>query len=89
LESFQVVCQRSGVAVDVSEDTSILEALEDADIPILSSCLEGICGTCEATVLEGTPDHRDSVLTDAERASGNRILTCVSRSCSEKLVLDL
>jgi ferredoxin-NADP reductase len=89
LDRFQVVCQRSGVAVDVSEDMSILEALEDADIPILSSCLEGICGTCEATVLEGTPDHRDSVLTDAERTSGNRILTCVSRSCSEKLVLDL
>ena len=89
LENFQVVCQRSGMAVDVSPDTSILEALEDADVPILSSCLEGICGTCEATVLEGTPDHRDSVLTEAERASGNRILTCVSRSRSEKLVLDL
>src|ERR1700739_3319875 len=89
LETFQVVCQRSAVTVEVSGDTSILEALEDADIPILSSCLEGICGTCEATVLEGTPDHRDSMLTDAERACGNKILTCVSRSCSEKLVLDL
>jgi ferredoxin-NADP reductase len=89
LDTFQVVCQRSAVTVEVSGETSILEALEDADIPILSSCLEGICGTCEAIVLEGTPDHRDSMLTDAERASGNKILTCVSRSCSEKLVLDL
>jgi ferredoxin-NADP reductase len=89
LDTFQVVCQRSGVTVEVSDETSILEALEDADIPILSSCLEGICGTCEARVLEGTPDHRDSMLTDAERASGDKILTCVSRSCSEKLVLDL
>jgi ferredoxin-NADP reductase len=89
LDTFQVVCQRSGVTVEVSEDVSILDALEDADIPIMSSCLEGICGTCEATVLEGTPDHRDSMLTEAERASGNKILTCVSRSRSEKLVLDL
>jgi ferredoxin-NADP reductase len=89
LETFQVVCQRSGMTVEVSEGTSILEALEDADIPIMSSCLEGICGTCEATVLEGTPDHRDSMLTEAERTSGNKVLTCVSRSCSEKLVLDL
>jgi ferredoxin-NADP reductase len=89
LETFRVVCLRSAVTVEVSGDTSILEALEDADVPILSSCLEGICGTCEATVLEGTPDHRDSMLTDAERACGNKILTCVSRSCSEKLVLDL
>ena len=89
LESFHVVCQRSGRTVEVSADTSILEALEDADIPIMSSCMEGICGTCEAAVLEGTPDHRDSMLTDAERASGDVILTCVSRSRSEKLVLDL
>jgi ferredoxin-NADP reductase len=89
LETFQVVCQRSAVTVEVSAEMSILEALEEADVPILSSCLEGICGTCEATVLEGTPDHRDSMLTDAERACGNKILTCVSRSCSEKLVLDL
>ncbi|HTQ17370.1 PDR/VanB family oxidoreductase [Mycobacterium sp.] len=89
LDSFQVVCQRSGATVEVSQDISILEALEDADIPILSSCLEGVCGTCVATVVEGTPDHRDSMLTEAERASGNKILTCVSRSGSEKLVLDL
>lgn len=89
LDTFQVVCQRSGVTVEVAEDVPILEALEDADIPIMSSCLEGICGTCAATVLEGTPDHRDSMLTEAERASGNKILTCVSRSRSEKLVLDL
>ncbi|MGH3966622.1 MAG: flavin reductase family protein, partial [Mycobacterium sp.] len=89
LDTFQVVCQRSGVAVEVSGETTILEALEDADIPIMSSCLEGICGTCTATVLEGAPDHRDSMLTEAERTSGNKILTCVSRSCSEKLVLDL
>jgi ferredoxin-NADP reductase len=89
LDTFQVVCQRSGVTVEVSEGTTVLEALEDADIPIMSSCLEGICGTCEATVLEGTPDHRDSMLTEAERTTGNKLLTCVSRSCSEKLVLDL
>jgi ferredoxin-NADP reductase len=89
LDVFHVVCQRSGVTVEVSGETSILEALEDADIPIMSSCLEGICGTCTATVVEGVPDHRDSMLTEAERASGNKILTCVSRSCSEKLVLDL
>ena len=89
LDTFQVVCQRSAVTVDVSVDVSILEALEDADVPILSSCLDGVCGTCQATVVEGTPDHRDSMLTDAERASGNMILTCVSRSRTERLVLDL
>ena len=89
LENFQVECRKSGVTVDVSGDTSILEALEDADVEIFSSCQEGICGTCEASVLEGEPDHRDSMLTDEQRAAGTVILTCVSRSRSAKLVLDL
>ncbi|AEF40708.1 PDR/VanB family oxidoreductase [Hoyosella subflava] len=89
LDSYQVVCQRSGITVAVEPGISMLEALEDADVPILSSCLDGVCGTCQTRVLEGTPDHRDSLLNAAERASGSVILPCVSRSRTEKLVLDL
>jgi ferredoxin-NADP reductase len=89
LERFDVVCHRSGITVEVDSGASILEALEDADVPILGSCYEGVCGTCEATILEGTPAHRDSVLTEAEQTSGTVMLTCVSRSRTERLVLDL
>jgi ferredoxin-NADP reductase len=89
LESFEVVCHRSGVTLKVTSDISILEALEAADVPILASCYEGVCGTCEARVLEGTPDHRDSVLSEAERAAGQLMMVCVSRSRTERLVLDL
>jgi ferredoxin-NADP reductase len=89
LESFEVVCQRSGLTVEVTSDMSILETLEDANIPIMGSCYEGVCGTCEARVLEGTPVHRDSMLTDTEKAAGQVMLTCVSRSRTERLVLDL
>jgi ferredoxin-NADP reductase len=89
LESFEVVCQRSGVTLEVTSDKSILETLEEADVPIMASCYEGVCGTCEARVLEGTPDHRDSMLTEAEQAAGEVMLVCVSRSRTERLVLDL
>jgi ferredoxin-NADP reductase len=89
LEQFEVVCQRSGRAFEITSDQSILEVLEEGAIPILGSCYEGVCGTCEARVLEGTPDHRDSVLTDAEKAAGEVMLICVSRSRTERLVLDL
>jgi ferredoxin len=51
--------------------------------------MEGICGTCETAVLEGSPDHRDSVLDDDEKAENDCMMICVSRSLSEKLVLDL
>jgi ferredoxin-NADP reductase len=89
LDQFEVVCQRSGRAFDIGSEQSILEVLEEEGIPILGSCYEGVCGTCEARVLGGTPDHRDSVLTNAEREAGEVMLICVSRSRTERLVLDL
>lgn len=89
LDSFEVVCSRSGVTVTVPEDTTIFDAVEKAGVDVLGSCMEGICGTCEADVLEGTPDHRDSILSKAERARGDTIMLCVSRSLSKRLVLDV
>ncbi len=89
LDRFEVVCQRTGVTFEVTSDKSILEILEEADVPIMASCYEGVCGTCEARVLEGTPDHRDSMLTEPERDAGEVMLVCVSRSRTERLVLDL
>ncbi len=89
LERFEVVCRRTGVTLEVTSDQSILEVIEEADVPTMASCYEGVCGTCEARVLEGIPDHRDSVLSDAEKAAGEVMLPCVSRSRTERLVLDL
>lgn len=89
LESFEVECQRSGVTVTVPQGKSIYDAVEDMGVDVLGSCMEGVCGTCECDVLEGEPDHRDSVLSEAEQARGDTIMICVSRSRSERLVLDL
>ena len=89
LDQFEVVCQRSGITLEVTANKSILETLEEADVPIMASCYEGVCGTCEARVLEGIPDHRDSMLTEPEKAAGEVMLVCVSRSRTERLVLDL
>jgi len=89
LEAFEVVCQRSGVTINVTAGQSILDALEEAEINVMGSCLEGICGSCEAEILDGEPDHRDSVLSDEEKAANDVMMTCVSRSRTERLVLDL
>lgn len=89
LASFEVECQRSGVTVTVPAERSIYEVVEEAGVDVLGSCMEGTCGTCECDVLEGDADHRDSVLTEAERERGDTIMICVSRSRSERLVLDL
>ena len=89
LEQFEVVCQRSGITLNVTADTTILDLVEEAGIAITTSCYEGVCGSCEARVIEGTPDHRDSVYSDEEKATNDTMLICISRSLSEKLVLDL
>lgn len=89
LNCFEVECARSGVTVSVTDGTSIFTAVEEAGVDVIGSCMEGICGTCEAEVLNGVPDHRDSVLSRTERERGDAVMTCVSRSLSTKLVLDL
>jgi ferredoxin-NADP reductase len=86
---FEVELARSGKILLVPPDKSILEVVEEAGTQILSSCQEGTCGTCETPVLSGVPDHRDSVLTPEERATGDMIMICVSRAASARLVLDL
>lgn len=87
--AFDVVFARSDLTLRVPPESSILEVARTAGAPVLSSCAEGICGTCETEVLEGVPDHRDSVLNAEERESGETMMICVSRSRSPQLVLDL
>ncbi|MEJ2854899.1 MULTISPECIES: PDR/VanB family oxidoreductase [unclassified Saccharothrix] len=87
--SFDVELARSGRTLVVPEDRSIVQVLEEAGIEVLSSCREGTCGTCETGVLEGLPDHRDSVLDAGERAAGDVMMICVSRARGPRLVLDL
>lgn len=87
--AFEVQLAQTGVTLEVPADRSIVEVLEDAGVGVPSSCQEGVCGTCETKVLQGTPDHRDSILSDEERRSGNTMMICVGRSRSPRLVLDL
>ena len=86
---FEAVCQGTGITVTVAPDKSLLEALNEAGIPLPCSCQQGICGTCEVRVLGGEPDHRDSILSSAERAANETMMACVSRARSPRLVLDL
>ncbi|MEJ1115480.1 PDR/VanB family oxidoreductase [Paenarthrobacter sp. CCNWLY172] len=87
--SFDVELARAGLTVTVQPEVSVLEAIQRAGVRMLTSCREGTCGTCEVTVLGGQPDHRDSILSDADRAAGNCMFPCVSRSCGDRLVLDV
>jgi len=86
-EAFEVELRRSGRTLTVPADSTVLAAVR-AELPnTLYSCEQGFCGTCQQRVLEGEVEHRDELLTDAERDGS--MLICVSRARSERLVLDL
>ena len=86
-EAFELELRRSGRTLTVPADSTVLAAVR-AELPnTLYSCEQGFCGTCQQRVLEGEVEHRDELLTDAERADS--MLICVSRARSVRLVLDL
>ena len=86
---FTVELERSHKTLQVPAGKTILDCLIELHAEPPYSCREGVCGTCEVKVLEGTPDHRDMVLSDSERAANNRMMVCCSGARSPKLVLDL
>jgi ferredoxin-NADP reductase len=88
-QAFEIELASSGLRLTVPADKSVLHVLEDAGVRVLSSCGEGTCGTCETDVLEGTVDHRDTVLSPEDKASNSCMMVCVSRASCPLLVLDL
>ena len=87
--SYQVALARDGRVLSVPPGSSLLDVLHEAGVDVDAGCHEGICGACETRVLEGVPDHRDSILSESERASGKTMLVCVSGCSGSRLVLDL
>jgi ferredoxin len=85
----QVVCETAGRVLLVPSGTSILQAVREAGLEVPSPCSDGLCGICETRVLEGRPDHRDTLLTAEEHALGDTMLICVSLARPPRLVLDL
>jgi len=86
---YTVTLSRTGANVKVPAGKSLLDALLDAGVQVDYSCREGVCGSCETAVLEGCPDHRDSVLSNNERAANKTMMICVSGCKGSRLVLDL
>lgn len=86
---FTVTLVRSKKEVIVPAGKSILDALLDEGVDIPYSCKEGVCGACETGVLEGIPDHRDTVLSEQERAGNRTMMICCSGCKNDRLLLDL
>ncbi len=87
--SFDVKIASTGQTYTIGAKDNIIEVLKDKGIEILTSCEQGVCGTCITRVLEGEIDHRDMYFTDEEKAANDQFTPCCSRAKSKVLVLDL
>ncbi|WAJ39154.1 PDR/VanB family oxidoreductase [Pseudomonas sp. GOM7] len=87
--AFTLRIASSGLELQVPEDRTALEVLEDAGFDIPVSCGQGICGTCLTRVVDGQPEHRDLFLSEEEKARNDQFTPCCSRSRSACLVVDL
>lgn len=88
-EPFAARLGRTGVLVPVGSAVSLLEALLERGVAVPNLCRQGVCGQCRVPVRSGPIDHRDSYLTDDERAAGDAMMPCVSRALGDHLELDL
>jgi vanillate monooxygenase ferredoxin subunit len=86
---FQVKIASSGAMVEVPADKTVVQALQAHGVEILTSCEQGVCGTCITRVLQGECDHRDLYFTEDEKAKHDQFTPCCSRAKSPLLVLDL
>jgi vanillate O-demethylase ferredoxin subunit len=87
--AFDVQIASSGKTYTVAANQTIVQALAEHGIEILTSCEQGVCGTCITRVLDGEPDHRDLYFTDEEKAKNDQFTPCCSRARSRTLILDL
>lgn len=87
--AFEVELKSSGEVLSVAADQSLLDALLDHGADVMYDCRSGYCGLCSTRVCAGEIDHRDTYLSDADKAAGNVMQVCVSRCKRGRLVLDL
>lgn len=88
-ETYELVLARSGHTLRMKPDANILETVLALGVEVENDCRDGICGSCVTTILSGTVDHNDLVLTKKEQSAMDKMMICCSRPTCERLELDL
>jgi len=86
-QPFDLELEGSGQVIHVPTGCTAAQALQAAGVPLLTSCEQGVCGTCLTRVVAGEPEHRDQYLTPEEQAANDQFLPCCSRARTGRLVI--
>jgi ferredoxin-NADP reductase/fatty acid desaturase len=86
---FTLHLTKTNKEIEVKADQSILDALQHSGVEPAYACMQGTCGTCITTVVEGEVDHRDAFLSESEKSSNTAMCMCVSRAKGDRLSVEL
>ncbi|PTX54310.1 reductive dehalogenase [Litoreibacter ponti] len=84
---FTLRLTRSGRDIAVSADEAPTDALLRAGVHVDVKCSDGLCGVCKCTVIAGEVEHRDFVLSNADRATA--MILCQSRAAAKDGVVEI
>ena len=85
--AFQLLLLRSGRVLEVPAHRSATDVLADQGLAVPVKCADGLCGVCAVpydATRSGEIDHRDVVLSAAQRR--DRIVLCCSRGVQGTVV---
>lgn len=89
-EAFEISLARQKKILTVPVGKTILSVVRESGVAAESSCEDGLCGACRTVLLGGKAEHRDSVLSLAEKEQNKAVMICVSRAKQgERLILDI
>lgn len=86
---FTMLVSGRGAPVEVPAGVTALQALDSVDARVPRLCERGVCGQCRTVVTAGVPEHRDLILSPAERSANDCFYPCVSRAVSTHLEVSL
>jgi ferredoxin-NADP reductase len=78
---FTLRLRKSGRDLHVPADKSATDVLAEAGIGVDVKCADGICGVCKCDLLSGEVEHRDFVLSKAQRKGA--VILCQSRAAQK------